>query len=221
MNDYEKPDFYSKKAVKEGYVARSIFKLEELDAKFKLFKRGMKVLDLGSAPGSWSQYVSKKIGEKGLLVGIDYKDIKVSMINAEFIRGNFLEADIQMELSHHAPFDAIISDMAPDTTGDNVTDCYKSSELVCSALRFSYDFLKKGGFFIAKIFQGGDEKEIMKEMQSAFTETRWFKPKSSRSISFEIFMLGAGFIKKPEIKNKESKDLDALNNSLLTGEMPW
>jgi len=219
---YDKPDFYSKKAKKEGYPARSVYKLEEIQEKFKLFKKGLKILDLGAAPGSWSQFVSKLVAENGLVVGIDYKEIKVSLKNAVFIQGDFLDKTVQKELSKYSPFDAIISDMAPDTSGDKLTDCYRSSELALNALKFSYDYLKKGGFFIAKIFQGGDEKEIMNELDKAFHETKWFKPKSSRKESFEIFMIGIDFIKKPEIDIFEEMDEnEALKKAMDTGEMPW
>jgi 23S rRNA (uridine2552-2'-O)-methyltransferase len=219
---YEKPDFYSKKANKEGYPARSIYKLEEMNDKFKLFSKGQRILDLGCAPGSWSQYVSKIIGSNGLVVGIDYRDVKISAKNARFITGDFLDKEVQKTLSEFSPFDAIISDMAPDTSGDKLSDCYRSSELVLSALRFSYDFLKKGGLFVAKIFQGGDEKEIMNELDKAFHETKWFKPKSSRKSSFEIFMLGIDFISKPEMDIfEEMEENEALKKALDTGEMPW
>ena len=214
---YEKPDYYSKKAMKEGYVARSIYKLVEIQDKYGLFKKGNKILDLGCAPGSWSQYVSSVIDKCGILVGIDYKKIKVNPPNAVFIKGNFLKDQTKNKLKEYAPFDGIISDMAPDTSGDKLTDCYASSNLVEKALKFSYEYLKKGGFFIAKIFQGGDEIVIMDEVKTAFKTAKWFKPKSSRKKSVELFIIGIDFIKEPELKNqKESIDLE---NS--DGSMPW
>jgi 23S rRNA (uridine2552-2'-O)-methyltransferase len=216
-NMYEKPDFYSKKAIKEGYVARSIYKLIEIQDKFNLFKKGNKILDLGCAPGSWSQYVSSVIDKNGILIGIDYKEIKVSPTNAIFIKGNFLKDQAKNKIAEYAPFDGIISDMAPDTCGDRLTDCYASSNLVKDALKFSYEYLIKGGFFIAKIFQGGDEKEIMDEIKSTFKIAKWFKPKSSRKKSIELFIIGIDFIKKPEYKN--NKDIIDLENS--DGTMPW
>ena len=214
---YDKPDFYSKKAVKEGYVARSAYKLIEIQEKFNLFKKGNKILDLGCAPGSWSQYVSSVINKKGILIGIDYKEIKVNLPNAIFIKGNFLKDPAKNKLKEYAPFDGIISDMAPDTTGDKLTDCFASSNLVEDALKFSYEYLKKDGFFIAKIFQGGYEIEIMNEIKTAFKIAKWFKPRSSRKKSFELFIIGIDFIKKP--KNFDNKEIIDLENS--DGSMPW
>ncbi|MBP7554306.1 MAG: RlmE family RNA methyltransferase [Spirochaetes bacterium] len=221
MNDYSKPDFYANKAKLDGYVARSVYKLEEINAKFKLIKPGQTILDLGSAPGSWSQYVSSIIGDNGKIVGVDYKDMRVSMPSAIFLKGDFYSDEIRSQLAEYAPFNGIISDMAPDTEGDKITDCFRSSELVWKSLNFAYDYLKRGGYFIAKIFQGGDEKEIMKEIKSAFKEAKWFKPASSRKISYEIFVVGENFISNPN-KNKaldDDNDLEKLNNS--DGYMPW
>jgi 23S rRNA (uridine2552-2'-O)-methyltransferase len=217
MNTYGKPDFYAKKAKEEGYVARSIYKLKEIQEKFNLIKPNHKVLDLGCAPGSWSQYVSNLVTNNGLIVGIDYKKILVSMPNSIFITGSFYDEENIKKLQEYGPYDGIISDMAPDTVGDRIADCFNSSELVKHALLFSYDYLKKDGYFVAKIFQGGDEKKIILEMKGAFKEVKWFKPNSCRKISFEIFIIGKGFIKKPEII-KEEKSFELDNNS---GEMPW
>jgi len=218
MNAYEKPDFYSKKAKSEGFFARSIYKLEEIQDKFHLIKKGQKVLDLGCAPGSWSQFVLSVIKETGMLVGIDYKEIKVSAPNAVFIKGNFLKDNAKEKINAHAPFDGIISDMAPDTSGDKFSDNIESSNLTEEALDFAYDYLKKGGYFIAKIFQGGNENEIMNEAKEAFERVKWFKPKSSRKISNEIFIVASNYLKKPE--NKDI-DLKKLSEDNYTGEMPW
>ena len=114
-------------------------------------------------------------------------------------------------------YDGIISDMAPDTSGDRLTDCYDSSYLVVEALQFAYNYLKKGGYFIAKIFQGGDEKKIMSELKKTFKQAKWFKPKSSRKNSYEIYIIGIGFIQKP-IEIAEKSIIDQEN---YTGDMPW
>lgn len=216
--NYEKPDFYTKKAKSEGYLARSIYKLEEMDEKFKLFKRNQRVLDLGCAPGSWSQYVSNIVGEEGYVVGIDYKQILVAAKNFIVIHGNFYREDNQEKIKGYAPYDAIISDMAPDTSGDRLTDCFNSSELVKTALLFAYDYLKKGGFFIAKIFQGGDEKEIMEMVKYSFREAKWFKPNTCRKNSFETFIIGIGYYRKYEDENSSSKNNETDDYS---GVMPW
>ncbi|MBN2544845.1 MAG: RlmE family RNA methyltransferase [Spirochaetes bacterium] len=218
MNVYEKPDFYSKKAKSEGFFARSIYKLEEIQDKFHLIKKEQKVLDLGCAPGSWSQFVLSIIQDTGFLVGIDYKQIKISAPNAVFIKGNFLKDHAKEKINEFAPFDGIISDMAPDTTGDKFSDNIECSNLVEEALNFAYDHLKKGGYFIAKIFQGGNENEIMQEIKNAFENVKWFKPKSSRKISNEIFIIAFNYQRKPEKNNINLKNMSDDN---YTGEMPW
>jgi 23S rRNA (uridine2552-2'-O)-methyltransferase len=216
MNPYEKPDFYSKKAKEEGYAARSVYKLMEIQEKFRLIRKNDVVLDLGCAPGSWTQYAAGISGEKGMVVGIDIKEIKVALPNAKFISGNFLDEMTRNELKEYSPYDGIISDMAPDTVGDRLADCFNSSNLVRESLNFCYGFLKKKGYFIAKIFQGGEEKEIMNEMREAFTEVKWYKPKSSRKISFEIFIIGIGFVKAPE-----KSEIKNGNEDEESGNMPW
>ena len=149
-NIYEKPDFYTKKAKDAGYFARSIYKLEEIENKMHLFKKGMRVVDLGCAPGSWSQYVSQVVGDSGLVVGIDYKKILCAANNIVLVHGNFMREDNQSKIAEYGPFNAVISDMAPDTSGDRLTDCYKSSELVREALNFAYRHLKAGGFLLLR-----------------------------------------------------------------------
>jgi 23S rRNA (uridine2552-2'-O)-methyltransferase len=215
---YEKPDHYSIKAQKQGYAARSVYKLIEIDQKFRLFKNRQKILDLGSAPGSWSQYVSKIVGKDGLVVGIDLKEMKFKSPNFVFISGDFLKKESQERLKEFCPFDGIISDMAPDTSGDKLSDCSVSSDLVDSALRFSYDFLKKGGFFIAKIFQGGNERQIMQEIKKGFGSAKFFKPESCRKNSVEIYIVAQNFIKKPDIT---TNDGNIINNDNYDGTMPW
>lgn len=218
MNEYDRGDYYSKKAKDEGFFARSIYKLEEIDKKFGLFKKGMKVVDLGCAPGSWCQYVSKVVGEKGLVVGIDYKKILVAANNIVLVHGNFLREHNKDAIKVYAPFDGIISDMAPDTSGDKLTDCFHSSELVRDALIFTYEHVKKGGFFVAKIFQGGDEKEIVSEMKQNFDIVKWFKPNSCRKISFETFIIGTGF-RGQKTDKEQHEDIFDVDN--YNGDMPW
>lgn len=217
MNVYEKPDYYSMKAKEEGYVARSIYKLKEINEKFKLLKKNQKILDLGSAPGSWSQYSALNVGDNGIVVGIDYKEMKIDLPNGIFIKGDFYDPENQIKLQEYSPYDGIISDMAPDTEGDKLTDCYRSSELVKEALFFSNKFLKQGGFFIAKIFQGGDEKKVFEMVKKSFKEAKWFKPEACRKISYEIFIVGINFYKKVDLNSNNSDNLFD-NNS---GEMPW
>ncbi|HOV13471.1 MAG TPA: RlmE family RNA methyltransferase [Spirochaetota bacterium] len=217
MNIYEKPDFYSNKAKEDGYVARSVYKLKEINEKFKLIKKGQKILDLGCAPGSWAQYTSQNVDDKGFVVGIDYKEIKINLQNFFFIKGDFYDEQNQNKIKEYSPFDGVISDMAPDTEGDKLTDCYRSSELVKEALSFANKYLKKGGFFVAKIFQGGDEKEVFDFVKKSFKEAKWFKPEACRKISYEIFIVGINFFNKIDFNNTNNKDL--IEND--TGLMPW
>jgi 23S rRNA (uridine2552-2'-O)-methyltransferase len=193
MNQYEKPDHYSKQAKKEGYLARSVYKLLEIDERFSLFASGQHVIDLGCAPGSWSQYASRRVGKKGLVVGIDYKQVLVDSPNFICIKGNFTREHVKEKLAGHSPYDGVISDMAPDTSGDRLTDCYRSSELVMEALDFARKHLSTGGYFLAKIFQGGDEREVMEIIKSEFSRAKWVKPKAIRKKSFEIYILGTGY----------------------------
>lgn len=220
--NYCKPDFYSRKAKDEGYVARSVYKLKEINEKFSLIKKNQTVLDLGSAPGSWAQYTSNLVGSNGRLVGVDYKEIKVAMPNTTFLVGNFFSEDIQEQLKKLGPYDGIISDMAPDTVGDRIRDCFRSSDLTWKSLDFSYQFLKKGGFFICKIFQGGEEKEIMAEMKKNFAQAKWFKPDSSRKISFEIFLIGIGY-NGIKAENENNGEYQSFLNSCeeSDGSMMW
>ncbi len=222
-DEYKILDFYAKKAKEDGYLARSIYKLQEIQNKFNIIKKNQKIADLGSAPGSWLQYISKLVGENGLVVGIDYKKIKVSKPNIVTIEGSFSSEENKDEISKHSPFNGIISDMAPDTEGDEYVDAFASSELVREALAFTYDNLKKDGFFVAKIFQGGDENDIMNEMRRAFKTAKWFKPKSSRKISVEIFMIGLNFIGKPAQKENSdiTNDQALLDEALESGNMMW
>ena len=148
------------------------------------------------------QYALQESGDGGVVVGIDYKEIRVNSPNFHFIKGDFYDKDNQDKIKEHSPFNGIISDMAPDTEGDRLTDCYRSSELVKEALIFANSYLKNGGFFVAKIFQGGDEMTIFQLMKKGFREVKWFKPNSSRKISFEIFLIGIDFYSKIELGNQ-------------------
>jgi len=222
-NPYSKPDFYSQKAKEEGYLARSVYKLKEINEKFKLIKKGQNILDLGCAPGSWSQYISKIINP-GIIVGIDIKDCHFSDENFIFIKGDFEKEDNKIlikEKIDNKKFDGIVSDMAPDTEGDDNIDRFRSSQLVENALEFCFDNLKKDGFFIAKIFQGGDEKEVMNKIKFFFKEAKWFKPKSCRQNSVEIYIVASGFNNKNIKENKEERDFLKELEENYTGEMSW
>ena len=194
MKKYQ--DHYFLKAKQENYPARSVYKLKEMDSRFHLFKPGMKVLDLGAAPGSWSLGAAEKIGLKGLVLAADIKEtLTVFPPNVRFMQEDVFNRSPEFEavLQSLAPFDLVISDMAPSTTGNKFTDQARSFQLCEEALGMASLYLKKGGNFIVKIFMGPDVQDYLMTMRQMFDKVQGFKPKSSRSESKEIFYLGLGF----------------------------
>jgi len=195
---YKPNDHYAKKAKKEQYVARSVYKLMEIDQKYRVIKPGSQVLDLGASPGSWSQYASQKIGDKGKLLGVDLKKVFLSLPNAVFIKGDINVLDFGPVLEQHGfsePFDIIISDMAPDTTSSRFTDQMKSLELCEMALQTAHRLLKPGGNFVCKIFDSGDAMGFRDELKRNFKSVQLLRPKSVQNSSKEFFMIGMGFLK--------------------------
>ncbi|MDQ3052019.1 MAG: RlmE family RNA methyltransferase [Bacteroidota bacterium] len=193
---YKPNDHFAKKAKKEQYVARSVYKLIEIDQKYRLLKPGDKVLDLGASPGSWSQYATQKIGEKGRLLGVDLKKVFLSIPNAVFIKGDINVIDFGPALELHGftePFDIIISDMAPDTTSSRFTDQMKSLELCEMALQTAHRLLRTGGNFVCKIFDSGDAMGFRDELKKCFRSVQLLRPKSVQNSSKEFFMIGMGF----------------------------
>ncbi|OFZ72464.1 MAG: 50S rRNA methyltransferase, partial [Bdellovibrionales bacterium RIFOXYD1_FULL_44_7] len=136
-------------------AARSVFKLEEIDKRFRIIKPGDKILDLGAAPGSWAQYSSRKIGKSGRILGIDLQPIKITLPNAVFIVADMLDVNlvqIMADKGIEAPFDVVLSDMAPKTTGIKITDQTRSFELSQLALAIAEKYLRKSGYFVCKLF---------------------------------------------------------------------
>ncbi|MDR2055937.1 MAG: RlmE family RNA methyltransferase [Desulfovibrio sp.] len=195
MKEYR--DHYFRKAREESYPARSVYKLKEMDAKFRLLKPGMRVLDLGAAPGSWSIGAAEKIGGGGLVLACDVQDTEtifppqvIFMREDVFNRSTAFEA----RLEELGPFDAVLSDMAPRTTGSRITDQTRSLELAVEAFSLAGLCLKGGGAFVAKIFMGPDIRELLVPMRRVFATVKTFKPKSSRAESKEIFSVGLNFL---------------------------
>lgn len=198
-----KKDYYYKKAKKEKYNARSVFKLEEIDHKYNIFSKGNNVLDLGASPGSWSQYVSKKIGNDGKILGIDLNPVNLTLTNALFIEGDIFEVDIQkIAKENKIPpiFDIVLSDMAPKTTGIRFRDQALSYELCTKALKIADHHLTEKGGFICKFFHSEEFRKFSEEMKSYFKKVEVFKPKSTRQESKEIFFIGLDH-KKPKGDN--------------------
>lgn len=194
---YKVQDHYFKKAKEQNFVARSVFKLEEIDQKFKIISPNQKILDLGASPGSWSQFCSKKIGPNGRLLGVDLTEIDFklakTMNNAKFIQADLRDISLEeifKEYGFNEPFDVVLSDMAPKTTGIRFTDQARSFELCEIALNVARKFLKKDGHFICKLFHSDDFTKLREEIKKDFQKFEAVKPDSTRKISKEIFLVG-------------------------------
>ena len=185
----QRRDTYVKQSKVDGYRARSAYKLIEIDDKFKIFKGGITVIDIGAAPGSWSQY-AEKVTKSGRLISIDLKKME-PIGNTVQIQGDFTEEVIQDEIKKHTTtkVDVVMSDMAVNTTGIKNIDSIQTGELCKEAMFFAKDLLKNNGFFISKIFMGGTFNEIVAEGKKYFKEVKVFKPKSSRKDSKESFII--------------------------------
>ena len=192
MSNRTRPDFYAQKAKKEGFMARSVYKLEEIQNKTKLIHSGDTVLDIGASPGSWTQYCLRLLKGKGIVVGADLKPLGKFNAKGElhFIQGDVFSEEIRKELSQWGPFDVIVSDAAPSTTGNRLMDTRRSYDLVEQILNFSLEWLKPGGNFTVKVFQGGDETEIFDKMKEEFEQVKKLKPKAVRKESFEYYLIG-------------------------------
>ena len=173
----------------DGYRARSAYKLIEIDEKFKIFKGGMNVIDLGAAPGSWSQYASKVV-KSGKIISIDLKKME-KIQNTTQIQGDFTNLEIQEEIKSYLKkgSDVVMSDMAVNTTGIKDIDSIQTGELCKEALIFSKDVISEKGFFISKIFMGSTFNEIVALGKKFFKDVKVFKPKSSRKDSKESFII--------------------------------
>ena len=185
----QRRDTYVRQSKVDGYRARSAYKLIEIDEKFKIFKGGISVIDIGAAPGSWSQYVAKT-AKSGRLISIDLKEME-PIGNTVQIKGDFTEEIIQEEIKKHSKdkIDVVLSDMAVNTTGIKNIDSIQTGELCIQAMIFAKDQLKNNGYFISKIFMGGTFNEIVSEGKKYFKEVKVFKPKSSRKDSKESFII--------------------------------
>jgi 23S rRNA (uridine2552-2'-O)-methyltransferase len=208
MTNYGKPDHWSLKAQKEGYPARSVYKLEEMDEKFGLLRtpgRGgaLKALDLGAAPGSWSLYTLRKLGSRCLLTAVDLSPLSRQYDrglfdgeNCRFIRGDITAPEIREAILENGPFDLIISDAAPATMGNRSVDTLRSLGLAEAVLDYAETALVKGGKLVVKVFQGGDTASALERIRKLFDSGKSFKPKACRSESFETYYVGLG--RKPE-----------------------
>ena len=191
-NPYKRPDRFTREAKERGFPARSVFKLEEIDRRVRLLKKGQRVLDLGAAPGSWSIYAAERIAPTGKLLAVDLQPLGRALPHGGMFRqGDALSLDTS-DLSMFAPYDVVLSDMAPRTTGTREADQAQSFELFMRALSVAEALLRPGGGFVGKIFMGADFPLAKKEVKRLFETERTIRPEGTRDSSFEIFLIGLG-----------------------------
>ncbi len=200
-NQYEKMDHWSLKAQKEGYPARSVYKLKEMDEKFGLLRnvRGGRVLDIGAAPGSWSLYALRKMAGAGFLAAVDLSPLSRAFDrglfdgdNFFFMQGDVYDVPIREALVARGPYRLVMSDVAPSTTGNRSVDTLRSLALAEEVVNYAELCLEAGGNLVVKVFQGGDTQEVLKRMRLLFASARGFKPETCRAESFETYYLGIG-----------------------------
>lgn len=196
MSNFKVKDHYFNKAKNENFLARSVYKLEEIDEKYKILKPGMQVVDFGYHPGSWIQYTSKVIGDEGLVVGIDIRPLNKALSaikNVKVYEKDIFDIHDLAQLGVEGQFDVVLSDMAPNTTGIKSLDQDRSLNLVESVFGLLPKFLRPGGNFVIKVFDSQHAQNFLKDQKNLFKEFHYLKPKSTRSISKEFFVIGKNF----------------------------
>lgn len=193
MPKYEAQDRFFKKAKEAGYRARSAFKLQAIDEKYHLLKPGMKVLDLGAAPGSFLQYISERIGEKGLVIGIDLQDIEdLRLSNVKTYEGDIFDEELYKKIVQENglnKFDLITSDLAPKTTGIPFVDGGASLDLSLQVLAVAKEWLRKGGGVVIKILPGFNEGDLLGELRKNFVQVKKYRPQAVRKSSGESYIV--------------------------------
>jgi len=192
-NEWE--DHYTRLARKEHWLARSVYKLQEIDRRFRIFRNAHQVLDLGCYPGSWSQYVLKKVGPNGRVVGLDLKvPDGFSSAGFLFVQADVLEVDPRQLRHETGPVDVVMSDLAPRTSGVKSVDSARSMELVRKASEIGFCLIRAGGHFVCKVFEGEDLKGFQTEISLRFKKTRLFRAGATRKGSREIYLIGQNFL---------------------------
>lgn len=187
---YERKDHFYKKAKKEGFASRAAYKILEIQKKFRIWKKGSLILDLGSAPGGWLQILSKEVGEKGLIVGVDRAPLKINLPdNVRFIQTDIHSPDLTFEQS----FDCILSDLSPDLSGIRFRDTYLSFEIASRVFTLAKQFLKKNGNLVIKVFPGEEVDRLKNEMKKYFERFATFIPEATRKTSSEVYLVAIGF----------------------------
>jgi 23S rRNA (uridine2552-2'-O)-methyltransferase len=187
-------DPYVLRAKREGYRSRAAFKLAEIDDKFHLLKKGARVVDLGAAPGGWSEVAVRRVGDSGRVVALDILDMK-PITGVEFVKLDFLDATApeRFKLTLGGDADVVLSDMAANTTGHRKTDHLRIMALAEAAAQFAREVLRPGGSFLCKVLQGGTEAALLAELKRDFASVKHIKPPASRADSAELYLLARGF----------------------------
>ena len=194
--NFKVKDHFFHKAKKENFLARSVYKLEEIDERFKILNKNDQVIDLGYHPGSWIQYTSQKIGPNGMVIGADVRDINTKLLNVKNVRlfqKDVLTIETMQELGVDSQFDVVLSDMAPNTTGIQSVDQARSLNLVEMVFFLLPKFLKPGGNVVVKVFESNEAQLFLKDQKKNFSEFHYLRPKSTRSVSKEYFVIGKNF----------------------------
>lgn len=189
-NPYRRPDHRSLQAKEQGYPARSVFKLEEIDRRVRLFRAGHHVLDLGAAPGSWSMYATKRIGPTGRLLAVDLQPLSIAIgRGVAFVQGDVLSLESEI-LARYAPYDVVLSDMAPSTTGAPEADHARSMEVFLHAVDVATHLGARGSSFVGKLFMGEGFEFARTRLRERFNDVRTMRPATTRKRSVEIFLVG-------------------------------
>lgn len=187
---FNRKDRFFHKAKAEGFLARSAFKLDELQKKYRLMKLGDFVLDLGASPGAWSQIAVKAVGEQGRVVGLDLKLVNFSAPNAKFYQMDAFQFDPQ--ILEGREINCLLSDMAPNTTGIRNVDQARSAQLCEQVTQLAQKYLKTGGHLVMKVFEGPEAERLLKATEKQFQSSKRIKPEAVRKGSFETYFVGLG-----------------------------
>ena len=198
---YKPQDTYFHKAKREGYPARSVYKLEEIDRRHRLVKPGAKILELGASPGSWLKYCLKKIGQAGRIVAIDLEELSLALPSQVlFIKGDIFKIEVSEIKKEISSFDLVLSDLAPRTSGIKEVDKARSLALARRAIEVGKNLLKEGGAILIKVFESGEITSLKNELASVFSQVKLERPEATRKGSSEIYLLGLGFRKEEVAK---------------------
>lgn len=190
---YKPRDAYFHKAKREGYPARSVYKLEEIDKKYRLVRKGIKILELGASPGSWLKYCIEKIGKEGYILAIDLEEPSIVLLpQVDFIKGDILKIGVNRIKEKTGSFDLVLSDLAPRTSGIKGVDQARSLELAQRAIDLGKEALKNGGDILIKVFESGEVTGLRGQLSSIFSKVVLQRPQATRKGSSEIYLLGLG-----------------------------